>query len=941
MVGRRRRYRGVWAALAAVLASPSIAASHTISTGVVVYDASALGSDDIVVDGADATLQIVSGGGAIGNAINLTDGGTLDNAGSIVRSGPGVSGDTGTVLNRAGGSIGSNDDIGIYFELGGSVSNEAGAGITGTTGILNDWPAGSGPGAVSNAGTITGTAGPGVDMENGGTVLNQQGGTITGADYGVYAWEGVEVTNTGADSMIEGGTQGVSLSDGGSLDNRDGATVTSDQVGVGVFWQPGTVTNSGGATITGVHNDAILFDSGGTVVNSGAGSVIRGGWNGIEIDGGGSVTNRDGGEIIGGQGSSAAAIYLPDGGTVSNGAGSRIVGDSSVGTYGIYASQAATVSNSGTIVGDVRLADQRENHVTLSSGSHIEGDLYVSTLDDDSTLTLDGADTQLFSAAVSGATTLQGGTLVKTGSGTWIMDTSEQGIAPDAVVIDAGTLDTRHYDSVSFGGFTIPQALSAAAVSVSDGATLLGDGRIGSLAVQGGATVAPGHSTGTLTVAGPYQAAAGSIYEAELSGDGTSDLISASGAATIASGAALSAKKYGPEPLTAGTRYTVLTASSVTGTYALLDDGALTAFLNAEASYDSRHAYLTVTQSRDLSAAAQTPNQRAAATGLQSAPAGSAGRAAVLNLANDAAADAAFDQLSGEIHASVRETLLAGAQGPREAALARLRARLTTGATLWSQGYGSIGHVASDGNGAAIDIRTGGFLFGADLPLAASGRIGVFGGTGFDSVAARGTATSIDATIGAYGAASQGPLVLRAGAAATAHEISTDRIVDVPGYAKDLRSTYGGTTAQLFAEVAVPLSIGTITLSPFAGVSQVGVHSGPFDEGNGGVHGAAEDSTQTTTLLGVDGTAAVGALRLTGRAGWQHVVGAVPAAKVGFADGSEFTVTAAAPPVDSAIVSVSLELALSDAVTLSGRYDGSLAANGGSHAVTAELRGTF
>lgn len=865
--------------------SPAVAVSHTISTGVVVYDSGTFGSDDIDVDGTGTTLQVLAGTPTLGNAIRLTNGATLDNAGRIERHGPGVSAETGTVVNRDGSSITSTGDFGVYFELGGSVTNEAGASIVGTTGVFNDWPVGAGIGTVTNSGTITGTAGSGVDLENGGVVINKDGGLITGTVDGVDVWgPGSSVTNIG------------------------GSKIIADPSHNGIWASAGSAD----------------------VVNSGAGSQISGWW-GVYLDSGGSVTNDDGADITG---LGTAAIYLSEGGAVTNGAGSSITGstDPMAPIYGIYASQSATVSNAGSIVGDVRLADQRENHVTLFTGSRVTGDLYISTLDDDSTLTLDGEGTQLYSDAVSGLTTfVQGGTLIKKGGGTWIIDTSSSGgLAPAAIVIEDGTLEARNNSALTGGTLTL-QA----------GGRLGGTGQVGKLVVRSGGTVAPGNSTGTLVVNGAYQPASGSIYEAEVSGDGTSDLINASGAATIASGAELKAKKYGAEPLIVGTRYTVLTASSRTGAYTLLDGGALTAFLAAEASYDSRHAYLTISQSRNLDTAAATPNQRAAAAGLQSTPTGDAARIAVLNLPDDDSARAAFDQLSGEIHASVREGLLAEARAPREAALARLRTLLATGDTLWSEGYGAVGRIGGDGNGAPIDNRSGGFLFGADLPTEGGGRIGVFGGAGYDGIAARGTATSTDVTIGAYGGARLGAMAIRGGLATTAHAITTTRSADLAGYSADIRSTYGGTTAQAFAELAAPFSFGPVTLSPFAGVSSEWLRTNAIDEA-GGVHGDAADSHLGATVLGLDASASFGWLAISGHAGWQHIVATTPStATLSLAGGSPFTVAAAPLPSDSGIFALDLDLSLSDSATLTVRYDGSMAATGSSQALSAQLRGTF
>ncbi len=61
------------------------------------------------------------------------------------------------------------------------------------------------------------------------------------------------------------------------------------------------------------------------------------------------------------------------------------------------------------------------------------------------------------------------------------------------------------------------------------GGTLGGTGTIGSLNVQSGGIVAPGHSIGTLNVNGNTAFVAGSLYRVEVNAAGQSDRIAAGG----------------------------------------------------------------------------------------------------------------------------------------------------------------------------------------------------------------------------------------------------------------------------------------------------------------------------------------------------------------------------------------------------------------------------
>ena len=94
-----------------------------------------------------------------------------------------------------------------------------------------------------------------------------------------------------------------------------------------------------------------------------------------------------------------------------------------------------TLSNAGKINGNVELGSG-VNIVTLDTGGQINGNLNLGS-NSASKLVLDGSGTENVSQAVTGTIT-DSGSLVKQGSGTWVVD--DQLAAPGGTTITSGTL---------------------------------------------------------------------------------------------------------------------------------------------------------------------------------------------------------------------------------------------------------------------------------------------------------------------------------------------------------------------------------------------------------------------------------------------------------------------------------------------------------------------
>jgi hypothetical protein len=139
----------------------------------------ALGTGPITVTGNTSLLQVKEGV-AIANPvlITLTDGGMIDNAGTI-------SPPPGGLISGAGGGNVTNEGTGIIinpagntviFNAGGTLTNRAGGLIQSETasGIIST----GGQTSIMNSGTISGLTG--ISLTGGGSVTNSAGGVISG-----------------------------------------------------------------------------------------------------------------------------------------------------------------------------------------------------------------------------------------------------------------------------------------------------------------------------------------------------------------------------------------------------------------------------------------------------------------------------------------------------------------------------------------------------------------------------------------------------------------------------------------------------------------------------------------------------------------------------------------------------------------------------------------
>lgn len=525
---------------------------------------------------------------------------------------------------------------------------------------------------------------------------------------------------------------------------------------------------------------------------------------------------------------------------------------------------------------------------------------------------------------------------------------------------------------VTGGQLIVNGSLAGSNVTVSGG-VLGGTGTLGDVGIHPGGTVAPGFaSIGTLT-AGNFGQAPGSVYQVELASNGTGDRINVTGLGQLIDGAALQVVRADGGPYVLGTRYTVLTANGgISGTYVLTGDTQITAFVGFVAAYDPNNVYIDVLQTRSFTAAAQTSNQLNTAAALGTLPTSGALSSAILGLPTDAVAQYAFDQLSGEAHASIKSVLVSDSQFLRDAAFGRLRSAsggpgITTTATVaqaeceaatscatidrvtfWTRAFGSWGRWNSDGNAAALWRDTGGFYLGADVPVMEDrARVGLLVGysrSSFQVSDRNSSGTSDNFHLGLYGGTQWGDLAVRLGVAHTWHALSTSRSIVFPGFADTTKGNYTAGTTQVFGELGYGLRMGGASFEPFANAGYVSLRTDGFSETGGAAAltswGSVTSATFTTLGMRASTDFTLGSVNATAKAsaGWRHAFGdTTPAATFAFAGSGTFTVLGVPIAQDAAVIEAGFDFRLAPNASLGISYGGQF----GAGALDQSVRGNL
>lgn len=428
-------------------------------------------------------------------------------------------------------------------------------------------------------------------------------------------------------------------------------------------------------------------------------------------------------------------------------------------------------------------------------------------------------------------------------------------------------------------------------------------------------------------------------------------------------------------------------------------------FFMATATYNANTVDLTLTRQAFGLLPGLTFNERAVGNALEAGFAAGAASGpgggiytALLGLQNLQQAGFAYDQLSGEIHASAQSVILQDSLYAREAILGRLRqlgflgsvgpmASLASGGpalayagsgsdpalayadarrpafpgkaplmppraepdlTFWAQGLGAWGRINGDGNAADLRRDLAGVFTGVDRRFG-NWVAGIAAGytNSTVTVAARASSATIDAAhLAAYAGANYGALNLRTGADFAWNNIATNRTIAFPGFLDMASARYGAGEAQLFGEVGYGVKFGAAVAEPFGGLAFVHLRTDSFAEAGGiaALAGRSNSEDVGYSTLGVRAATTyqlANGMALTPRASvaWQHAFGDVtPAASLAFQSiGTPFTINGVPIARDAALVSAGADLRVTRQASVGVAYMGNLASNARDNSV----RGVF
>ncbi|MBW9052445.1 autotransporter domain-containing protein [Rhizobium mesosinicum] len=947
----------------------------------------------------DASLNSLYGAGLIGTAGALSIGSGTYSGAIVASGGLTIAGD----FRWSGRSQGT---LSIDILSGATLTADGGNVFAGSADIRLDGALGINASEAVDALTGSGTvevasnAVLSVGAGDSTTAFNGEisgGGGLTKAGTGTFTLTNRQ-SYTGATTVAAGELQLMAanaLSTSSQLEIRTGA-----QLNMAGFNQAFASLSGSGNVLLGSANLSVGSSGASgsfSGVLSGSGSITKLGTGTLGLFGNNSFSGAM--NVLGGTLSIWSSASLGDGSATNI----LTLDGATLQTFGAVASPAArgvvigsagatidtsgnTVTFAGTVSGTGRLTKTGVGTLTLSGNNTRSGDIEIAqgrlavqngnALADDANVNLaDRAGTGLDVAAsetigsLSGAGSSGGNVNFSNGAILTVGGDDSSSIFGGSITGDGGLVKTgtglfRLNGSSSYAGDTdvlggtlsVNGSLSGA-VNIASGARLQGTGTVGTTSLAADSVLAPGNSIGTLTVAGDLTFDPSSLFEIEIGNTGLSDSVVVSGTAFL-NGASVQTILWDPAvSYVNGQSYKILSAGTVSGAFGNLEIDS--AFLKSFLSYSLTDVTLTLRTALSpgslFPSAALTENQQQSALGLdfldQTSGSSSLALYNAILYTDRAEARYAFDQLSGEIHASLQSSLFGEADDVRNAVYDRLDEVFGSSTRVWTTAYGNFSEMGSDGNASSTTSARGGMLYGADWMIDDMSA-GIFAGFGQSSfrISDLGSTANIDSVhLGVYAVHKMGNLQVKLGASNSWHDIETRRDIAFDGFSDTQEASYRGNTAQVFSEASYDFAVPhDLTLSPFGRLDLAIGRRDSFRETGGAasLYGddALEDIFAATIGLRAERQAMIAGKPLTAGLGvaWRTIIDQdMPRSDLTFENGGTFTVKGLPDIENTVLAGGSVALQLADQATLSVSYRGEFGDGLNRHSASAALKLQF
>lgn len=805
------------------------------------------GTAQVLVPGATALEINLSNG-----SLDILGGGQLESsAGNVIGGGAGSSGAV-TV-----------DGIGSSWQLSGPIARlNVGSSGEGTLTITNG-------GEVLNADssfavTIGENAG-----SNGTVTVDGAGSNFTNIDSSITVGQ----SGTGTLNILNGGTVSNAFGSIGGSAGGEG-TVTVD--GAGSSWnntkQILFLGESGSGTLNIINDGVVNVDSDSRTVllgryGSSSGTLNIGNGSAAGILNAAAVNSGSGTATLNFNHNESNYFFTDD--STSGGDTIRITGTTDVNFVG---SGTTYLSGNNTYTGSTNISSGKlvlynggtlgnNSAVTVGSGAMLESlyDLTIGSLAGNGIVDMDtGSIGYRLTVGGDNTSTVFSGTIIdfsnltKTGTGTLTM-----------------TGNNPYYGAtiVNDGLLVVNGSIANSGITVNSGGALGGSGTFGGITLNGG-SLAPGNSIGTMNVSGSVDFSGGGVYEVEVDAAGNSDLINATGMATLTNGTVLVLPEAGNYSLS--TDYTILTAAGGLGGTTFDSISSNLAFLTPTLTYDANNVFLNLERnSSDYASVADTANQKAVSTTLDRLFLGndSAGINDILNNLSNLTvqgAQQAYDSLSGVQHTHSNLIALQSLNQFQGLLLNRLQSGSPTlanngkiqlayndtgtmtdaGASLigekpantggwWLRGTGSYADIDGTSNASGAYYKSAGTAAGRDIYVDDALKVGLaFGYNRTDASVSQG---SLD--VDSYQAALYGKRLFTdnyyvSGIAGVGyHDFESKRRVIVGLSNTTARADYHAWTSNLAVEIGRLIEVNANTsVTPLAGLEYAHVNRADFVE---------------------------------------------------------------------------------------------------------------